>query len=72
MDNGCARKKGLHRREGREALRQGRLYGSLGERRELMRRAKDKTHARELKKQLVKQLENSAKGIGEPNLTVRE
>jgi hypothetical protein len=29
---------------------------SLGKRRELMRRAKDKKHARELKKQLVKEL----------------
>ena len=43
----------------------GRLYvrisynDQLGKRRELMRRAKDKKHDRELKKQLVKQLDSA-------------
>jgi hypothetical protein len=46
----------------------GKLYvrvaytDSLGKRRELMRRAKDKKHARELKKQLVKQLDSAEPG----------
>jgi hypothetical protein len=35
---------------------------SLGKRRELMRRAKDKKHARELMKQLVKQLDSAEPG----------
>jgi len=46
----------------------GKLYvrvcytDQLGKRRELMRRAQNRKHARELKKELVKQLENSAEG----------
>jgi hypothetical protein len=53
-------------RKGSIVERDGRFYvrvfytDSLGKRRELMRRAKDKAHARELKKQILKQLENSA------------
>jgi integrase len=52
-------------RKGFIVERNGRLYvriqwtDNLGKRRELMRRAKDRKHARELKKQLVKQLDSA-------------
>ena len=52
-------------RKGCVVERAGKLYvraaytDGLGKRRELMRRAKDKKHARELKKQLVKQLDSA-------------
>ena len=52
-------------RKGCVVERAGKLYvrvaytDSLGKRRELMRRAKDKKHDRELKKQLVKQLDSA-------------
>jgi hypothetical protein len=55
-------------RKGSIVERAGKLYvriaytDSLGKRRKLMRRAQDKKHARELRKQLVKQLEDSAEG----------
>jgi integrase len=58
----------MQERKGFIVERAGKLYvrvcytDNLGKRRELMRRAKDRQHARELKKQLVKQLENSAEG----------
>jgi integrase len=59
---------GMAERKGFIVEKAGKLYvrvcytDQLGQRRELMRRAKDRKHARELKKQLVKQLENSAEG----------
>src|SRR5262245_25559 len=52
-------------RKGFIVERDGRLYvriqwtDNLGRRRELMRRAQDKKHARELKKELVKQLDSA-------------
>jgi hypothetical protein len=52
-------------RKGSIVERAGKLYvrinytDSLGKRRELMRRAQNKQHARELKKQLVKQLDSA-------------
>src|SRR5262245_17993730 len=58
----------MKERKGFVVEKAGKLYvriaytDSLGRRRELMRRAKDKKHAKELKKRLVKQLENSAEG----------
>jgi integrase len=55
-------------RKGSIVERDGRLYvrigftDALGKKRELMRRATDRQHARQLKKELVKQLETSAEG----------
>lgn len=48
----------------------GRLYvriaytDSLGKKRELMRRAQDRRHARELKKQLVQRLDSTSENSG--------
>src|SRR5687767_6823670 len=59
---------GMPERKGFIVERAGKLFvrvcytDQLGRRRELMRRAKDRKHARELKKELTKQLENSAEG----------
>src|SRR5262245_47261529 len=58
-------------RKGSIVERAGKLYvrinftDSLGKRRELMRRAKNKQHARELKKQLVKQLDSARDQLAE-------
>jgi len=58
----------MKERKGCVVERAGKLYvraaytDGLGKRRELMRRAKDKKHARELKKQLVKQLDSAEPG----------
>ena len=52
-------------RKGSVVERGGRLYvrvaytDQLGQRRELMRRARDKKHARQLQKELVKQLDSA-------------
>lgn len=58
----------MKERKGFIVERAGKLYvrisytDSLGKRRELMRRAQNKKHARELKKQLVKQLDSAEPG----------
>jgi hypothetical protein len=55
----------MNERKGFVVEKGGKLYvrvqwtDSLGKRRELMRRAQDRKHARELKKELVKQLDSA-------------
>jgi hypothetical protein len=58
MDMGKERKGSIVERAGKLYVRIN-YTDSLGKRRELMRRAQNKRHARKLKKQLVKQLDSA-------------
>jgi hypothetical protein len=58
---GKQRKSSIVKRAGKFCVRVA-YTGSLGKRRELMRRATDRKHARQIQKELVKQLESAEQG----------